>query len=225
MKQILFIIIFFAFASAQQQSSTIEVKGTGTYSAIPDLGVLSVEITAVHRQFGDAVKEVNAKTEKLNTQLTLLGFAAAEIKTGDYTVSKHTVWENNSNVDKGYVARQRITVEFPQSKEKIGTIITSFVKSGTDVQFSFHFTLSETKERVVRDELLKRAVADAQSRASVLTAAAGKKLGQILRISHGTAYGPMPVQALKFAAEQSAGFEVKEISLTDYVTIVWELKE
>jgi hypothetical protein len=225
MKQILLTLFFITFSTAQQQSGTIEVKGTGTYSANPDLGVLSVEITAIHRQFGDAVKELNIKSEKVIAQLTALGFAATEIKTGDYTVSKHTVWENNSNVDKGYVARQQITAEFPQSKERIGTIITSFMKSAADVQFSFRFTLSDKKEREARDELLKRAVADAQSRASVLTAAAGKKLGQILRISHGTTSGPMPVQAMKFAAEQSAGFEVKEISLSDDVTIVWELKE
>lgn len=225
MKQILLTLIFITFASAQQQSGTIEVKGTGTYSAIPDLGVLSVEITAVNRQFGDAVKELNTKSEKVNRQLTELGFVLTEIKTGDYTVAKHTVWENNSNVDKGYIARQRISVEFLQTKERIGSILTSFMKSTAEVQFSFHFTLSDKKEQEVRDELLKRAVADAQSRASVLTAAAGKKLGQILRISHGTASGPMPVQALKFAAERSAGFEVKDISFTDDVTIVWELKD
>jgi hypothetical protein len=230
MKQILLTLFFITISAAQQPGRTIDVKGTGTYSAIPDRGVLSVEITAVQRQFGDAVKELNSKTEKINAQLFSLGFSTEEIKTGDYTVAKHTVWENNANVDKGYIARQRVTVEFPQSKEKIGTIITSFMKSGTDVQFSFHFILSESKERMVRDELLKRTVADAHSRASVLTAAAGEKLGKVIRISYGNATPVMPMQyamksAQAFDAERSVGFEVKEISLTDDVTIVWELKE
>ncbi len=225
MKQILLTLIFITFGAAQQPGRIIEVKGTGTYSSIPDRGVLSVEITAVQRLFGDAVKELNSKTEKINAQLASLGFSTEEIKTGDYTVAKHTVWENNANVDRGYIARQRITVEFPQSKEKIGTIITSFMKSGTDVQFSFHFILSDAKEREVRDELLKRAVTDAHSRASVLTVAAGEKLGKIIRISHGSEMPVMPMRALKYSTEQSSGFEVKEISLSDDVTIVWELKD
>lgn len=225
MKQVILTLFLITFAAAQQPGRTIEVKGTGTYSSIPDRGVLSVEISAVHRQFGDAVKDLNGKTEKINAQLASIGFSPEEIKTGDYTVMKHTVWENNANVDKGYIARQRVTVEFPQSKEKIGSIITSFMKSNTDVQFSFHFVLSEKKEREVRDELLKRAVADAQSRATVLTTAAGEKLGKIIRISHGSEMPVMPMRALKYSTEQSAGFEVKEISLTDDVTIVWELKD
>lgn len=225
MKQILLTFFLITFGAAQHPGRTIEVKGTGTYSSIPDRGVLSVEITAVHRQFGEAVKDLNGKTERINAQLASLGFSPEEIKTGDYTVMKHTVWENNANVDKGYIARQRVTVEFPQSKEKIGTIITSFMKRGIDVQFSFHFILSDAKELEARDELLKRAVAEAQSRASVLTAAAGEKLGKIIRISHGSEMPVLPMQALKYSTEQSAGFEVKEIFLTDDVTIVWELKD
>lgn len=230
MKSLIFSLCIFSLAAAQPPVRTIEIKGTGSYTTNPDLGVLVIEVTAAQRTAGDAVKELNKKTGKLTGDLTALGFSQQEIKTGEYSVSKNTVWENNTQVDKGYVARQQLTVEFLSTKEKIGAIISSFMQPNAGLQFSFRFTLSEKKEAEVRDELLRRAVADAQRRARVLTAASGEHLGRIIRMSYGTASPVQPLysamkSAAAFDAERSAGFEVKDLVLTDEVTIAWELTD
>lgn len=223
--------IFIAIAGLAfaQSERTIEVKGTGTFRTMPDLGILMIEAEVVSGQFADAVKEINAKTEKLTAQLQMIGFKKDEIKTADFSVGKHTVWENNTNVEKGYRARQSISVEFPHSKERIGTIITSFMGSDNEVRFSFGFTLSEKKEAMVKDEVLKRAVRDARARAEVIAAAAQQKIGAVKRILYGSAALQPVMQTAMYKTmaagnEQSSGFDVKELSFSDDVTIMWELQ-
>ncbi|MCK9408918.1 MAG: SIMPL domain-containing protein [Bacteriovoracaceae bacterium] len=229
MKTMMLMVLCTGLAFAQPADRTIEVKGTGTYKTMPDLGVLTIEAIVINKKFADVVKGLNAKTESLTAQLQMVGFKKEEIKTADFNVAKNMVWENGSNIDKGYIAHQNISVEFSNSKERIGSIITSFMNSENEVRFSLHFTLSEHHETLVRDELLKRTVNDAQSRAEVIASAAKQKLGIIKHISYGSVMQhPVYQTALYKAAaaenDQSLGFDVKELSFSDEVTMVWELK-
>ncbi len=231
MKQFITLTLFVSLLFPQQNHRTLEVKGTGTFKTMPDLGVLTIDVNAVSLKFGDAVKELNTKTEQLTAQLQMTGFKNDEIKTTDFSVTKNVVWENNSNIDKGYIARQNITVEFPNTKEKIGAIINSFMNSQNEVHFSFHFTLSETKENHVKNELLKLAVKDARSRAQVIAAVSDQKLGKIKHISYGIGQEQIPfrkntlsLSETAVTSQRASGFDVKEMSFSDEVTIVWELK-
>ncbi len=230
-KALCILAVFILFASAQQNTRTLEVKGVGTYKAMPDIGVLTIEATIVSLKFADAVKALNSKTEQLIAQLQTVGFKKDEIKTTDFSVSKNMVWENNASVDKGYIAQQNISVEFPNTKEKIGTIITSFMNSENEIRFAFHFTLSSKKEVLVKNELLKLTVSDAQSRADIIVKASNQKLGKIKHISYGIAQEQIPFRKSNFSvaemampSQRSSGFDVKEMTFTDEVTIVWELK-
>jgi uncharacterized protein YggE len=225
----LLMVLAAAILTAQTADRTIEVKGTGTYKTMPDLGVLNAEASVVSEKFADAVKGLTAKTEKLTAQLQMVGFKKEEIKTADFSVAKNIVWENNSNVEKGYIARQHISVEFPNTKEKIGALITSFMSSENDIRFSFVFTLSDTRQTMVKDELLKRAVNDARARADVIAAAAQQKMGNVKHISYGASMQRPVYQAAMYKTlsadnERAQGFDVKEMFFTDEVTIVWELK-
>lgn len=231
MKQIIALTLFASLLFSQQNDRTLEVKGTGTYKTMPDLGVLTVDVSVVNPKFSDAVKELNTKTERLTAQLQMTGFKKDEIKTTDFSVAKNIVWENNSNVDKGYIARQYITVEFLNTKERIGAIINSFMNSENEVRFTFHFTLSDEKENLVKNELLKITVKDAQSRAEVIASSSKQKLGKIKHISYGIAQEQTPfrknivsLSEVAISSQQASGFDVKEMSFSDEVTIVWELR-
>jgi uncharacterized protein YggE len=229
MKQCIAILFFSAAVFSQPNDRTLEVKGTGTYTTMPDLGVLTIDAAVINPKFAEAVKLLNQKTEQLVAQLQMIGFKKEEIKTADFSVSKNIVWENNSNIDKGYAARQTITVEFPNNKEKIASIITSFMGSENDVRFSFHFTVSDEKAKQVKNELLNRAVKDAQSSAEILAAAAQQKVGTVKRILYGTmtqtpVYQTAMLKRGMADSDQASGFDVKEMSFSDEVTIVWNLK-
>ena len=103
------------------------------------------------------------------------------------------------------------------------------MNSSNDVRFSFHFILSAEKEKQVNDALLTLAIGDAQSRAELIAATAKQTLGPIHRITYG-AQNAVPMYKSAMMAnrivqnDESLGFDVKELTLTDDVTIVWELK-
>lgn len=226
------VILCSSFLSSQVPHSndrTIEVKGVGEYKTMPDLAVLVIEASVLHPSFGDAVKLITAKVDQLTAQLQTVGFKKEQIKTTDFSVTKHIEWENNKNIEKGYMARQNISVEFPHTKEKIGAVVTSFMSSKNDIHFSFHFKLSDEKEKQVKDETLKRAIADAQSRAELIVAAANQKLGEIKHILYGKKFQTpgiprAAIYSAKMEPEQPFGFDVKEIVVSDEVTIIWNLK-
>jgi len=221
--------VFIHSAPAQQNIRTLEVKGIGTYKAMPDIGVLTIEATIVNSKFAEAVKGLTSKTEQLTAQLQMIGSKKEEIKTIGFNVSKNMVWENNKNIDKGYIARQNISVEFPNTKEKIGAIIASFMNSDNDVRFSFGFILSTEKEKQVNDAVLMLAIGDAQSRAELIASTAKQNLGAIHHISYGTQnavpmYRTAMMKSDMIQNNESLGFDVKEMTFNDEVTIVWELK-
>ena len=221
--------VFILSAAAQQNTRTLEVKGVGIYKAMPDIGVLTIEATIVNPKFAEAVKGLNSKTEQLIAQLQMIGFKKEEIKTTDFSVSKNMMWENNKNIDKGYIAHQNIAVEFPNTKEKIGAIITSFMNSDNDVRFSFGFILSTEKEKQVNDAVLMLAIGDAQSRAELIASTAKQNLGAIHHISYRTQnavpmYRTAMMKSDMIQNNESLGFDVKEMTFNDEVTIVWELK-
>ena len=73
MKLVFHILLLTSFLFPQSPERTIEVKGTGSYKTMPDLGVVTMEASVVHEQFADAVKGLNAKSEKLTAQLQMIG--------------------------------------------------------------------------------------------------------------------------------------------------------
>ncbi|NUN69560.1 MAG: SIMPL domain-containing protein [Bacteroidetes bacterium] len=229
MKRMLTFLLFPLLLTAQSPLRTVDVTGTGTYKTMPDLGILTVEVTVVRATVADAVKELTAKTDQLTAQLQMIGFKKDGIVTADFSVAPNIVWENSSNVEKGYIARQTVSVEFPNTKERIAAVINSFMGSRNDVRFSFQFTLSPERQTAVDTELLKHAVADARSRAEVMAAAANVRLGAVRTIAYRSASQPGLPRAAMFktmAAEsaQSGGFDVKELTLTDEVTVVWDIQ-
>ncbi len=224
------IFVFCGILFSQSAVKILEVTGTGTVKTVPDRGVLNAEMNVRAAAVADAVQQLNALTERFSAQLQMIGFKKEEIKTVFFTVDRDVEWENGKKIDRGFVARQNVSVEFEQSKEKIGTIVGSFWQQTDDVRFSFSFVLSEKKKKSVRDELLRRAVDDARERAETLASASGQKLGSIRSIVYGKvperspAYKGFAGATNAIRMESAAGFEVKEMELDDEVTIVWELR-
>ncbi|MFN6944624.1 MAG: SIMPL domain-containing protein [Cytophagaceae bacterium] len=212
-----------------QNPASLELRGTGEMAVQPDLGVLNVEISAIKKDMNSAIAELNGKAEKLYKQLSKIGYKQPSIKTQGYNVHPHIVYRQGEAHDSGFIARQSFTVEFINSKENIGTILTSFSQNPSETTFSFSFKLSEEKMHAVRTELIQKAVKDATQKAGVITEASGKKLGDIIEIKYGQveqvqAYNQMTRYDESSESSQMQGFEVREIRFSDSIWIKWEIK-
>lgn len=218
------------FLTAQQTERVIEVQGIGELKTLPDIGNLNIEVSTVKIEFGEAVRTLNAKTDKLIAQLQTVGFKKEQIKTTDFSVNKNIVYRNGYAKDSGFVARQNVVAEFPNTKEKIASIINSFMNSTNDVSFTFSFALSDAKREQVKKEVIALAITNAKTRAEQIAAGAGVQLGAVQKILYGAPQQPpmfersVSASMLKNDANNSYGFDVKELYFSDTITIIWKIQ-
>ncbi|WP_425635910.1 SIMPL domain-containing protein [Algoriphagus yeomjeoni] len=224
------ILLFICASVANAQNTTISVEGTGEISEKPDVGFLNITIETKAAKFGNAISQLNSKTDSLYLILSDMGFEQENIKTSNFNVRENFIFNNNIRSKDGFIGVQRIEAEFPFSKEQLGTIINRFAEGETSVQFDFSFGLSDSKMEELKKALIKNAIQDATIKAELIAQNTGKVLGQMEEINYSRA-NPFYRTALKetvvgygSSQGQSAGFEIKDVNLTDTIVITWSMK-
>ncbi|WP_192822734.1 SIMPL domain-containing protein [Rufibacter sp. LB8] len=234
----LFFLTLSAFCQADKKNPTIDVIGSAKITVKPDVGVLIISIKNNHLNFSEAITGLNTKTKDITSQIASIGFKEDDIKTTDFTINKHTVYvkEKEMEVDSGYVAMQRIKVDFKNNKETITKILNTFAKSRTDFTLNFDFKLSDELRTKVQDELIKLAIENSKHKAQLMAQSTGVRLGKIIDISYGNRYyGGMQdledkatsadmVEANAVGTGPMMGFTPNDLVFIDNVSIIWSIK-
>lgn len=230
------LILILGLTSCKQSTQELEVKGYGRLKTQPDLGVLHIDLTTIQKEFGTTVTVLSEEYEKMVIHLANEGFKKEEIKTSNYGVRENRVYRRQMFYDSGFVGHQSLLLEFPNTKENLTKITQSFAKSPVKAKFSFSFTISDNKRDEIRNELIKKAINDAQQKASLIAESSGRKLGKIRSITYGTTtrnsfdfestydHALMIEVPDEEVINEQIGFDIKEISFKDNVTIIFELK-
>ncbi len=228
------LFILLTSAAFGQTTQELEVKGYGRLKTQPDLGVLNIELKAIQKEFGTTVSILSSDYDKIIKHLEKEGFKKEEIKTSSYGVQPNRIYGRGTFYDSGFVGQQSITIEFPNTKDNLAKLTDSFSKSPVKVKFSFSFTISDNKREEIRNELIKKAIEDAKQKAKLIAETSGQQLGKIKKIKYGTIstwnYEPDYDRALMIEVpdeeviREQFGFDIKEISLKDFVIIIYELK-
>ncbi len=236
MKYQIGLLILIGLTSCGQKSQELEVKGYGRMKTQPDLGVLHIDLTTVQKEFGTTVTVLSEEYERMVTHLEKEGFKKEEIKTASYGVNENRIYRRQTFYDSGFVGRQSLILEFPNTKENLTKITQSFAKSPVKAKFRFSFTISDNKRDEIRNELIKKAISDANQKATLIAESSGLKLGVIKNITYGTTtrnsfdYESTYDHALMIEVpdeeviNEQIGFDIKEISFKDNVTIIFKLK-
>lgn len=210
-----------------ERSGTLNTEGTGRISVAPDWITTYLNTSSNGMDYNQVVLALNNKVSKLEKALVMAGFKKDDIKTTSYTVNKNIVWVENRNVDSGYIAQQGFTLEFDNNNQKIASLLKGLSEGKVDASFNFSFGLSTKKEEEVKNELLKKAVQDATSKANVIALASNVKMKKIIRIHYGTPefQRPMPMTAMALQKSTDfSGFNAQSLEMSDSVTITWELE-
>lgn len=212
--------------------TTLEIKGYGRIKTLPDIGIINIEINTIKDQFGKTINDLNEKTDRVQKQLEKIGFKKESIKTTNFRVQANRIYNQGKSYDSGYVGTQTVVAEFENKKETIAKIINSFTESSTGFQFNFSFGLSDAKREELRNQIIKLAVNDANAIAKLITETSNRQIDKMIEIKYGTfdnlfsSGGLFEEVAVGYGVNRasSVGFEVKELSFTDYVIIKWTLK-
>lgn len=205
----------------------INVTGTGTVEAAPDIASLTIGVTTQGETAVAALAANSAAMEAVMARLTAAGVEARDMQTSNLSVNPNWTGYDSSMGSSGptisgYVAANLLTVTI-RDLAGLGPVLDAAVQDGANTLNGLSFGFADPGPLL--DEARKEAVADARARAELLATAAGVKLGRILSISEGAPEGgPMPMYKAELAAAPvpvAAG----AMDVAASVTIFYEIAE
>jgi hypothetical protein len=172
---------------------TITVTGSGAVIAVPDRA--SFQFTVDTRgSTASAALSANADAEQaVVAALKSAGVAAADLQTTDVSLSPQTTQDGTKII--GYAASSSVSVTIPI--DRAGAVVDAAVKAGADGVSGPGLSLSD--QDALYKDALKKAVANAQTKASAIADAAGLHLGSVQTVVEGSAPGPVVWGASKAA--------------------------
>ncbi len=228
-----FITSFISYSQTTTNDSTLEIVGTAQMSVSPDVGILNLDISHIGKAFSQSIEGLNKKSRELTQQLKQIGYQESTIKTTNFDVRKNRIYRDNKSIDSGYVASQRLQLEFKNDKENIAKLLNQFSSSNQEFSLNFNFKLSEDLKAKVQNDIIKLATANAYSKAKLIAEAANVEIDGIQHINHGHIQnGSMrsSTELLMADAEstrsnmESQGFTASEVVYSDHILVIWKLK-
>jgi len=214
---------FAARAEAPQPSLT--VTGTGSISAAPDTGRISAGVVTEARGAADAVRTNTAAVQQVLAALDKAGIPKKDVQTRGFSVTP--VFANRTRPNEapeivGYRVENTLEVSV-QGVDKVGSVLDRLVAAGANQLGGISFSLGDPDPSL--DEARRRAIADARRKAEIYAAAAGVKLGRVLRIEEESAPRPGPwVPMARMEASAPVPVAPGQLELAVTATVTWSLE-
>lgn len=201
MRPVLAALLLAALATAGpvigQEARSLTVTGTGEVEVVPDLAVVSVGVEAEAPEAMTALSASAASMQAVFDALDTLGIATEDIQTSEFSLNP--VWTDGRGGGDappeitGYRASNLVTVRL-RDIASTGPVIDALAGAGANRFNGVSFSVADPDP--LRDEALRRAIADAQAKADLLAESAGISLGPVTTIREaGGPGGPIPLRA------------------------------
>ena len=217
---------------------TIRVTGKGQIKLRPDTTRITMTLSALCKDYGEALRRSSEETEMLRDVISAFGFERTDLKTLSFDVDTECESYRDENDDyrqrfAGYRFDHILKVEFESDNDRLGKVLYALANCAVSPEFRISFTVKDPES--ARNLLLGKAVTDAREKAAVLSGAAGVTLKEIQSIDYSWGeidfeYRPMNGTVLAekcLAAPMAAGcgmeIEPDDIEVSDTVTVVWEI--
>ncbi len=228
---------FMAGMEGETMERIMKVTGKGKIAVKPDRIRLVLDLSGVKEHYGEALSESGKHSMSLKEAVEKAGFCKEDLKTTSFHIN--TKYENYQTEDRGwkkrfagYEWRHGMHLEFDAKNELLGSVLQEFAKVSVTPEFSIVYFVKDSEG--AKKELLKKAVEDSKSKAEILAASAGVKLGEVKSIDYSfeeneicsttMARMALPVgEHERGIAACSLDMVPEDISVTDTVTVIWEI--
>jgi uncharacterized protein YggE len=161
---------------------TVSVSATGSVAAEPDIAYVAAGVVAEADTAKEAIARDSAAMTKVVSALKSAGIAPKDLQTSSlhveprYTQAK----DGKAATIQGYRVSNQVRL-IVRDVKKLGDVLDQAIAAGANQinRISFDLANAET----IKDEARKQAMANARRRAELYVAAAGVKLGPVMRIS------------------------------------------
>jgi uncharacterized protein YggE len=203
--------------SAATTATSVEpgvfTSGDGSVSKRPDTAFLYAGVESQQATASAAQSDLASKASKLIARVKALGVADNDLNTSGYSVSPYYL--NGGQTISGYRASEQLQITW-HSVDTVGKTLDAIVQEGGATNIGVSFGLADPKAAQAAARTL--AIADARSRAQAMAAAAGVKLGQVIRVTD-LASSSLPSQRFDVGAAAPAASQVPVGELNVTVTV------
>ena len=176
-----------SFTRPSLSSPTILVTGEGKVLAKPDVGVVNFSMVSSSLDMAFARDGVNEQADKIISFLKSSGVEDKDIKTTAYNISPQYDYPKGRREFLGYEVRQTLQVKI-RDLEKIDMVVGGITEFGAIEIGDLRFVVDN--DEVLKQEARAAAIADAKTKALVLSKSLGVRLGDIVSFSEFG--GPVP---------------------------------
>ncbi len=177
----LIILLFFVSCSSGENKNKIRVSGEGKIRVMPDLVILTINVTFTQPKMVDAVRKTQSTVDSVITILEQFGRKNLDIKTSSISANKAYEYIRNQNQFVGYQAQQTIDFvlnDIEKFTKLTGKLLETKINSISQIQFNHSKADSLFREA----DLL--AYDDALKSANKLCTRANVNLGKLTFISN-----------------------------------------
>lgn len=158
---------------------SVTTTGQANVKLAPDRAWVNVGIEARALKSQDAQKKAALVMTAIQNELKTLGIPESALRTVSFNLHADWDYSNNRRVLRGYVVSNIVEVKV-DDLTKVADVLDKSIAAGGNQIHGVRWDL-QNRDRVERDAL-RQAVEDAKQRAEVSVAAAGARLGPVLRI-------------------------------------------
>lgn len=220
--------------SANPETPTLTVAGTGSLTVAPDTAFVTVGMETAGQSLLQAQAQNSAVMQKVMERFRALKIEKERIQTSSFTVTPQYRPSPKRPSDPppappeiiGYRISNTVTVEV-RDLEKVAVVIEGALTAGSNHFQGLQWALRD--EQPARLSALRIAAAKAREKAMTLSEALNVKLVRLVTVNEaGYVVRPMPYAGLSMRAMEAAGAEPPissgEMKVEATVTLVYEIK-
>lgn len=233
-KTILLLLCCIASAFAQNTilpPGELSVSGTASAKVAPDEITFNLKVSKEQKAEAEALKQLNAELDALQQYISKSGIPVKQVKITDYSVISVTL---KKSTEKAFVASATLSAQM-KLDYKIADKVYTELQSGRyeDIEVDYYASVSEYLSTKMRDTLEKQAIANAKLNAENMAKEFGVKISGIKSInknvdrnSNGVPDELTNYIDADYVSSQTifTKFEVAEHTLTEYVSVVYFIK-
>ncbi|MDO5504558.1 MAG: SIMPL domain-containing protein [Actinomycetia bacterium] len=200
--------------------SCVDVIGTGTANATPDMVHVDLRATREGSSVSETLRAVDEVITTVRAVLTDAGVAAKDIATTSTGI--HQRYDNQGQPTSGFTAYHTLRVGV-RDLDQVSGLVDRAVAAAEDALLIDGITLSIADPAPLLAQARENAFADARARAEEYARFAGRTLGAVSWIGDHVTSGPGPrMYAMRDgAAEASMSIAPGESTLTAQLAVRW----
>ncbi|MDQ2943758.1 MAG: SIMPL domain-containing protein [Candidatus Dormibacteraeota bacterium] len=204
--------------AASSTSNTVTVVGSGSATAVPDQGTLSLGVAATRPSVRDAVSQATTDMNRLLGALHGQGVQDKDIQTSWISIYQQT--NCCPQIVNGYTSSNQVTVTIHHLANATGVIEASIDSVGNDLQLNgISFSVADTGS--IMKSARSSAMNDANVRAQDWARLAGHHVGGLIGLSEVVTAQSLPFEGGKGGA--GIPIQAGQTGVTITVTAIYEL--